>query len=668
MDNTLQPTRAPRRSRRLALSIWLAGLALLNACQITPPLASAPVEPPAVEQPEKLTGTLSYSNDMLTAYHTRHAVALVDMHGFVVRDQAWPIRAHTLMFGSLTLDKQHQSGVYTLFLPEQPPGTLSDVDHDDAQGQGVKVFVVAYWSDPFSLTDRHVQGWPTYLTSARIDSENHDEVTGGKLVVWAPDGQQQFPSSFGPDQRLFSADDPLVPLASGYSVIDLSTTPFTIDRSRKPELDLREEHNVAVKDFKNLSYQAAFKRMFEEVRRDYAFNGIPGKAPDWDALYAQILPRVAAAERQRDAQAFYLALRDFTYAFHDGHVNLDGGDLADTAFDQQAGGGYGLALRKLDDGRSVVVYVLENGPAAQAGVVVGAEITRFNEQPIDQAVAAVQPFGAPFSNEQALRYDQERYLLRAPVGTRARITFRNPGGKAATATLIAVDERESLHASSIYRGADAYALPVEYWVLDSGLGYVRINSNDDDLDLIDELFARALNSFENHDVPGVIVDLRQNDGGANLDLAGYLIDKPIPLAQLKYYSQSTGRFEAEGPPEQIEPVENPYHFDKLAVLVGPACFSACEIEAYGFSRLPGAIVVGQAPTAGVEAEVAQGQFKLPEDIWLQVPTGRYVLPDGSLFLEGVGVAPTLRVPLDAPTLLSENDVELQVAEKVLLKH
>jgi C-terminal processing protease CtpA/Prc len=657
------------RSRRLpALATVLIGLALLlSACQITSPLDSSAADVLVAEQPIKLTGTLSYSNDLLTAYHTRHAVALVDLHGFVIRDQSWPIRAHTLMFGSLTLDKRHQSGVYTLYLPAQPPGTLSDVDNDAAQGQGVKVFAVSYWSDPFSSADRHVQGWPTYLTSTRIDSENHDEVTGGKLVVWAPDRQQQFPSDFGPDQRLFTDDDLLAPLAAGYSVIDLSTSPFTIDQSREPKLALREEYNMAVKDFANLGYQAAFKRMFEEVRRDYAFNGIPGKAPDWDALYKPILARVAEAERHSDAQAFYMALRDFTNAFHDGHVNLDGGDLADTIFEQQAGGGYGFAVRALDDERLIVVYVMEDGPAAQAGMIAGAEVTHFDDQPINQALAAVQPFGGPFSTEQALRYDQQRYLSRAPIGTSARVTFRNPGRPAAIATLKAVDERESLHASSIYRGADPYALPVEYHMLESGLGYVRINSNDDDLDLIDELFARALESFEYHDVPGVIIDLRQNDGGANLYLAGYLADAPIPLAQLEYYSQSTRRFEPDGPPDQIEPIENPYHFDKLAVLVGPACFSACEIEAYGFSQVPGAIVVGHSASGGVEAEVAQGQYQLPEDIWLQVPTGRYVLPDGALFLEGAGVTPTVRVPINTAALLSEHDLVLEAAEKALLK-
>ncbi len=77
------------------------------------------------------------------------------------------------------------------------------------------------------------------------------------------------------------------------------------------------------------------------------------------------------------------------------------------------------------------------------------------------------------------------------------------------------------------------------------------------------------------------------------------------------------------------------------------------------------VVVGQLPTAGVEAEVARGEFKLPEDISLQFPTGRFKLPDGSLFLEGQGVKPTLRVPLDQKTVLSKDDVVLQAAEQAL---
>jgi len=51
---------------------------------------------------------------------------------------------------------------------------------------------------------------------------------------------------------------------------------------------------------------------------------------------------------------------------------------------------------------------------------------------------------------------------------------------------------------------------------------------------------------------------------------------------------------------------------------------------------------------------------------MQFPTGRYTLPDGSIFLEGTGVAPTLRVPIDEETVFSEEDVVLQTAERAVL--
>jgi hypothetical protein len=77
------------------------------------------------------------------------------------------------------------------------------------------------------------------------------------------------------------------------------------------------------------------------------------------------------------------------------------------------------------------------------------------------------------------------------------------------------------------------------------------------------------------------------------------------------------------------------------------------------------IVVGQYPTGGVEAEVARGQYKLPENIDLQFPTGRITLPDGSLFLEGQGVQPTVRVPIDEQNALAADDVVLKAAVAAL---
>jgi C-terminal processing protease CtpA/Prc len=340
--------------------------------------------------------------------------------------------------------------------------------------------------------------------------------------------------------------------------------------------------------------------------------------------------------------------------------------VADQDFAAVAGSGYGFAIRELDDGTAIVVFVTAGGPAEAAGMKVGAQLTEFNGKPAAEAIGEVVPYSGPFSLELSRRYQQARYLLRAPAGTEASVTFANPNEAAQTVTLQSVSERDSFGFTSIRKGSDPNALPVESRILTSGIGYIKINSNYDDLQLIIRLFQRALTIFEFNQVPGVIIDMRQNGGGAPLGLAGFLTGHDITLGQLEYFSDKTGQFEPDGTPTVFYPNQEQYQFAKLAVLVGQACASACELESYGFSQVPGAMVVGMYPTAGVEAEVSRGQFILPDGIGFQAPTGRFVNPDGSLFLEGSGVQPTIKVPINADTVLAADDVELRSAEAAIL--
>jgi hypothetical protein len=317
-------------------AVALAVIALaLAACGVaptgSPPAAALPVEgatvvkPPAVSPPaatstpaptpspaprssaggvEVISGEFEYTNDIITVYYVEHAVGLVDLYGFVTRDEEWELPVDSQVLGPLTIDTDQQRGTFRLLLPARPAGTMVDVDNDRQRDAGVQVFVVAYWPNlygsPFSEGDDRSFGWPAYLASTVNDPENNDEVTGGKLVVWAPDDAQQFPTDFGPDGLLFTDDDPVGPLPAGYSVIDLDRRPFAIERDREVQVTLYEPPDAAIKDFSDLSYTKAFDAMFNRVRMEYAFNGIPGKVPDWDSLYAELAPRVAEAERQAD--------------------------------------------------------------------------------------------------------------------------------------------------------------------------------------------------------------------------------------------------------------------------------------------------------------------------------------------------------------------------------
>jgi len=670
---------------RIISAATVLGLALA-ACRLgssgtpttTPQASTTPTPvPSAAPSPlHEVDGSFTVTNDYVIAtYAVEHAVMLIDMTGFILRDKEWELPVQSEVLGPMDVDVKNLSGKYTLALPALPQGTLHDLDNNGQTDTGVQVFATEYapnyYGDLFYKGDDRYRGWPTYLASVKTDPENNDEVVGGKLIVWSPDADQQFPTSFGPDGLLFTEDDPAGPIPAGYSVVDLSTDPFTVSRPPKADLTLYEPPDAAIKDFSKDTYTVAFDKMFAEVRKEYAFNGIEGKPPDWDKLYAELKPRVEQAEKDQDAGAFTRALRDFTWAFKDSHVGLGSDQYIQGDFNDATGGGYGFAIREMDDGRVLATYLTQADPAEQAGMKQGAEITSFNGKPIKDAIGEVRPWSLPHSSDFALRYQQARYLLRSPLGTDAEVTFTNPGGSSKTVTLTSVAERDSFDRTSVYYGVDTdYLLPVDSKIIkqdNAEIGYIKVNANYDDINLIVRLFERALKDFETRNVSGIIIDMRYNRGGAPLGLAGFLYDKEIPMGQTEYYSDKTGQFEPEGAPDKIIPDENQYKFDKMVLLVDQACFSACEWEAYGFSQVPGVITVGEYPTAGAFREVSRGQFSLPEGLSLQVPTGRTVLPDGSLLIEGKGVPPTLRVPIDETTVYRTDDVVLDYGIKAVLQ-
>lgn len=616
-----------------------------------------------------VTGDFTYSNDFYPeGYAYEYSVALIDMTGFILRDDEWVVPVESQVLGYVDLNKDTNSGTYRLSLPAKPAGTMHDLDNNQQADIGVQVFAIEFspnWTDgPFYEGDDIYMGWPSYLATVLTDSENDDEVIGGSVVVWAPDDKQSFPSGFGADKKLFTADDPVMALPAGYSVVVLDSEPFVVRNQPEEKLALLEPTDVAVKDFSTLSYTEAFDKLFEQLRKEYAFNGIAGKQPDWDALYAKLQPEVQKAEAGNSAYDYYLALRDFAMAFNDGHVSIDGGDAGQEYIGGHIIGGLGLSARETDDGKVIVVYLLPDGPAQQAGIQLGAEITSFNGMPIAQAIDQSEPF-SPQSTAYGMRYEKLLFLFRMGMDEQVQLGYINPGGGPQQTTLTSIYEFDSLYATYMGGEIDNIVLPVEYQVLPSGVGHIKVNSNSDDLNLTYRLFKRALVEFDSNEISKIIIDLRHNFGGSSLGLAGFLTDQEIPLGSLEYYSERTGQFEPRGDHSRVLPSKDQFRFDKIVLLVDQFCYSACEIEAYGFSQVPGVEVLGQYPTAGVEAETARGDFTMPAGIQLTVPTGRFVLPDGSIFLEGVGVVPAVKIPITAEMLLAEGDAVLQYADQYI---
>ncbi|UCG25308.1 MAG: PDZ domain-containing protein, partial [Chloroflexota bacterium] len=460
--------------------------------------------------PVSISGVVSYTFPFFTMGVAEPLVILEDQAGFVDRNEYFlmPLASQTL--GQITSDFFTSPFSYTISLPIEPQGTYRDVDNDGEEDQGVQVYAVAYWTntfgDPF-LEQRDLAGggWSTAYASTEIsdNASTEREVIGGKFLIYAADGEQGFPSGFGEDGLLFTEDDPIVAAPAGYSIVDLDQEPFVFDRARAQVVDLIEPESTALDDYSGLTYPEAFDSLVDQLRKEYAFTEYKGI--DWDALHAEFRPRFEQAQEDGDSLEYQRALRDFAWSIPDGHVS---GPTVIEDFRAVVGGGLGIAIRELDDGRTIVNHVTRRSPAADAGIELGAEIISLDGRPIGDVVSETAPYEAPHSTEHVRRLQQLRYATRFPVGAQVEITWKNPGQDVEqSATLEASGEVQSFNFSSLGTDLTGFEQPLEYEFLEQeNLGYVQIFSFSDNELLTVQLWERLMRELNEDEVPGLIVD------------------------------------------------------------------------------------------------------------------------------------------------------------------
>ena len=498
-----------------------------------------------------VSGSVTYTNAFFTAGAAEPEIILEDQGGFVERDRKFIIPVKSQVIGQITSDFYTSPFTYSLTLPEEPNGTLHDVDHDGKQETGVMVFAIAYWTntwgDPY-LERRDLMGgaWSSAYASTQVSDnpESYLEVFGGKYLVYAPDDQQQFPSDFGADKKLFTDDDPVMDLPVGWSLIDMDQSPFSVDRSEKPTIDLIEPESTALDDFSQLSYTEAFDKMLEKFTNEYAFTEL--KKIDWAAKGKEFRPRFEEAEQNKDPHAYALALRDFLWSIPDTHVGFDQTLLNDD-FATETEGGLGFAMRETDDGKIIANFILTGGPADKAGMKWGAEIISLDGKPTAEVVDANVPWSSPFSNPIIKRLQQLRYATRFPMDKgQVEVKFKNPDAAgensntrmsstsaivSALVLFITVNQRHHCLLSMIFCrvGMDISRSTVSLTMMFSAFRSGNVPSS---ISMIIRF-------------PGVILDLRVNGGGSGWladQMAAYFFDQEIVVGNTARYSKDTGKF------------------------------------------------------------------------------------------------------------------------------
>ncbi|MFL7792113.1 MAG: S41 family peptidase [Anaerolineae bacterium] len=629
----------------------------------SPTLAPTPISLLNTEEPYLVTGEIPYTSPFFIWGIKDAFVLLEDQAGFVNRDMEFTFPLSSQVLGPIKVNRD-DTVTYNLLLPAVPQGTYVDVDNDSVEDTGIQIFAIAYWpniwGDTF-LEERDGTGWSSAYASTTTDPDREYEITGGILIVWAPDNQQEFPTGFGDDELLFTEDDPVAPIPAGYSIVNLDEEPFVIHKEAQPKIDLLEGDS-AIADYSDMDYEEAFDALLEQMSQEYAFT--EEKGLDWDNLYDEFAPRAA---RARDEDDFYVVIRDFAREIPDGHISVSGGPML-RRFYAECSGGFGLVLAELSDGRVLVTQVLPDLPGERANIQVGAEIVRWNGTPVGEAIEDVIPYFGSFSTEHTRRLDQVLFLTHVPPGEEVSVAFRNPGAGLTEVTMVAESDIESLIAG--WPSNDELALPIQGEILDeSGLGYIKITTFAGDYKLMTDLWTHYMEEIIDLGVPGLIIDLRVNGGGSgNLanDFASYFFSSEFALSYWWEYSASTGTFERQEIPERIEPAPL-YYRGPVVLLVGPDCVSACEGFAYAMTQKGRAQVVGHFPTAGAYGGVGRGQVTMPEDIALQFPTTRSTTPDGDVIIEGVGIEPDIVVPVTEESALGLEDAVLNTAIDLLLE-
>ena len=458
--------------------------------------------------------------------------------------------------------------------------------------------------------------------------------------------------------RLFRLLTVVIFLAlSAFSALAQQTTPG------KP----KSENESVVSDAEKR--RASFEMVWQTVDKNFydpKFNGV-----DWKAVHDRYAPLVARAASD---QELYLLLQQMINELHQSHFwiappqsipklaanedednqNIDEADKDIEAarpldrirrrLSERLSTGIGIDLRILN-GLAVITRVDPGSPAARAGLRSGFVIKSVNGKPLSEAITQIEQ--NPVFHE-IIRPEVPLVLvaqfingnLRDPVS----LTYVNGRNLQRNITI----KREKLNGEMSAAIGNLPPLFTEFEAkrLSGGIAYIRFNA------FVPTLMKKVCVALRQmHDAPGLIIDLRGNQGGLLGmigGLAGLLEEMPVTLGSMKMRAGYNSVF--------AFPQRAPYT-GPLVILVDGSTLSAGEIFAAGMQETSRGVIVGDVSAGNT---LPSGIVKLPTGALFQYAFGNYQTPSG-IFLEGRGVIPDLIVKTSRRTLLLGGDPQLTAA-------
>lgn len=461
-----------------------------------------------------------------------------------------------------------------------------------------------------------------------------------------------------------------------------------------------KNHAESQSDFSALPWTEAFAKLHDRLSAEYAFTD--WKEVDWDSLYSEYSVIVAGAEKNDDFDGYYVALRSYLHQVQDKHISCSNLSEID---DKYIGGGFGVAVAKLENGQLIFTWVDEQSPAYWSGIRPGMQLISWNG--LDPGTALEETttiFTAISATDEDRDLQRQTYLVRAPIGDQVKIVFQNGDAEEnLTATLTArADGFESLHkgypdaavsdrlkqaALGIETDEPMPTAMVETEFLDGDVFYIRLwGEFDADLEETGvapstlELFRNAVDQAIDAEAKGIVLDLRNNAGGLDkmaADILGSFYSEKTFYEYQNEFDFVTGTRSLAIADEEagtealyINPAQNVYSGPVVA-LTNTRTVSSGEGIALGIKNLPNGETLGFYGTNG-SFGLTGPEALMPGDLLVRWPAGQSLDENKIIQLDsrgGVGgVSPSIRIPVTSKNAIwisNGKDVELEAAVKRL---
>ena len=389
--------------------------------------------------------------------------------------------------------------------------------------------------------------------------------------------------------------------------------------------------------------QRAFNFVWETIRDRYYdpnFNGV-----DWNAVRARYEPQAMQA---KDDDAFWDVLDRMTGELHDAHTRVESPKRVELR-QRDESITFGLSIALLDD-RLALSAVNPDSDAWWAGVRPGMFLVAIDGEPAKQAYEKALARTRMDSTDRARHLRAVRRIMTGALGTKSRVEFERADGTRFTTTLARRTQRTP---------------PTEaHRLLPSGFGYIRFSEW-----TIGASLKAMLAVDELKKAPGIIIDLRNNPGGAaeavNMMLGRFFTETTEVGQTLtrsgKPVSLFFGMIEIIKLKREIEGNKNAYR-GPVVILVNAGSASASELFAGTMQAAGRAQVVGQ-PSCGCLLGFL-GYAHIPGGADLAYSEVGFMLSNGKR-IEGEGVTPDRPVPLSVTDLRLARDRPLEEAQVLL---